>query len=58
MVLPDGVGISASLIMNFVKLSGSDSPTRFHDSVCDSFLESHYLTYQNALSAGRCPAVS
>ena len=42
-----GLDFSASLIMNFLKSSGSDSPaTRFLDSPCDSFLNSEYLTYK------------
>ena len=42
-----GLDLSASVIMNFMKSSGSYSPaTRFLDSPCDSFLNSEYLTYK------------
>ena len=42
-----GLDFSASLIMIFIKLSGSDSSaTRFLDSPCDSFLNSEYLPYK------------
>ena len=54
-----GLDFSASLIMNFMKFSGSDSPsTRFLDSPCVSFLNSEYLTYKLPLHDGLFPVVS
>ena len=54
-----GLNFSASVITNFMKSSGSDSPvTRILDSPCDSFLNSEYLTYKLPLHDGPFPAVS
>ena len=54
-----GLDFTASLIMIFMKSSGSDSPaTRLLDSPCDSFLNSEYLTYKLPLHDGPFPSVS
>ena len=54
-----GLDFSASVIVNFIKLSGSDSPvTNFLDSPWDSFLNSEYLTYKMPLHDDPIPAVS
>ena len=54
-----GLDFSASVIMNFMKTSGSDSPaTGFLDLPCDSFLNLEYLTYKLPLHDGPFPAVS